>query len=71
MNGVLYGVPLPSLIPSLPAVQETGYCSYGEECHYAHNISELNNVDCSANFVTKAVDSGDSESIVLNRNCKI
>lgn len=64
MSGVLCGLPLPSLILCLPAAQETGYCPYGEECHHTHNFSELNNVDCSANFVTKAVDSGDSESIV-------
>jgi hypothetical protein len=70
VNGVLYGLPLPSLIPCLPAAQETGYCPYGEECHYTHNISELNNVDCSANFVTKAVDSGDSESIVSTESAK-
>lgn len=51
-------------------MQETGYCPYGEECHYAHNISELNNVDCSANFVTKAVDSEDSESIISTETAK-
>ena len=45
-------------------VQETGQCPFGSDGHYAHSSSELVNVDISAKFVTRAVDSDDSESMI-------
>ena len=45
-------------------LQETGQCPYGTECHFAHDSSELINVDTSANFVTRKIESEDTESIL-------
>ena len=44
--------------------QETGQCPYGTKCHFAHDSSELVNVDLSANFVTRSVENDDTESML-------
>ena len=45
-------------------LQETGQCPYGTECHFAHDSSELLNVDTSANFITRKIESEDTESML-------
>ncbi len=51
-------------------MQETGYCPYGEDCHYAHSMSELDNVDISSNLVTKALDSEGTETVTSTGSAK-
>ncbi|CAL5222075.1 g4381 [Coccomyxa viridis] len=46
------------------AHKETGQCPYGTKCHFAHDSSELVNVDISANFVTRSVENDDTESML-------
>ena len=50
--------------------QETGQCTYRETCHFAHDPSELMNVDASSNFVTRLVEDDETTSILSTETAK-
>ncbi len=52
----------PSSYPSLVTLQETGNCSYGKECHFAHAAKELVIRTVASKFVEKSVEGDDSKS---------